>query len=132
MSIIIQFSAGEHVTEESNWVDITIISTMGKDAGNGIIRSVSFDYGRKCRIEVVEYWSGYKGVLEEPERFFTGGQPVVWGVLAGETSKWNSYVRVVGDESAIKIGEAQEGLDFLDLMGHRPVLDGLQCTLGSW
>ena len=48
-----------------------------------------------------------------------------WGVLARKLSERDGYVRVISNESVIKVSETEEGLDLFDLLRGRPIADDL-------
>src|SRR5882724_10439386 len=51
------------------------------------------------------------------------GAPDEWGVLAGETNQGYDDVGEPHNESAIKVGKTQEGLDCLEVSRGRPDTD---------
>src|ERR1700710_852526 len=66
--------------------------------------------GSKCILERVE--SAATGIVEIPRR-----------VLTRETRERNDKIRIIMDETAIKIGKAKEGLDVLHLAWFGPFHD---------
>ena len=47
------------------------------------------------------------------------------GTLAGKTHEQNSDFRVSKDDMTVEVGESEEGLNILDFLGFRPILDDL-------
>src|SRR5882672_8427032 len=52
------------------------------------------------------------------------------GTLAGKTHEWNGDFGISINETMIKVGETEEGLNVLDFLGFRPILDYLDFVLG--
>src|SRR5467141_4208600 len=52
------------------------------------------------------------------------------GTLAGKTCERNSDFRISVNETTIEVGETEEGLNVLDFLGFRPILDYLDFVLG--
>src|SRR5882672_7875515 len=52
------------------------------------------------------------------------------GTLAGKTRERNSDFRISVNETTVKVGETEEGLNVLDFSGFRPILDYLDFVLG--
>src|SRR5712664_3202911 len=52
------------------------------------------------------------------------------GTLAGKTRERNSDFGISVNETTVKVGETEEGLNVLDFLGFRPILDYLDFVLG--
>src|SRR5882672_4904248 len=52
------------------------------------------------------------------------------GTLVGKTCKWDCDFRVSVNEMTIEVGETKEGLDVLDFLRFRPILDNLDLVWG--
>ena len=66
---------------------------------------------------------GGEGMLESIERSMTLLREVPRSIFPGELGQGNHDVRVIKDKLAVKVCEAQEGLDILHLARFRPVTD---------
>ncbi|KIN96843.1 hypothetical protein M404DRAFT_162179, partial [Pisolithus tinctorius Marx 270] len=97
--------------------DLTIITSDGQNTGYGIVRSISLDGNRSFQGKVSSDKGRSEGLLEWIER-----PAALLRKVPGSTFAYH-YVRVVKNEPAIEIGEAQEGLNVLYLPGFRPVAD---------
>jgi len=73
--------------------------------------------GGECIFEEVEGGAGF---------FFK----IEGNTLMSELSQRNNDVGVIVDESAVEVGETEEGLDVFDFPRLRPVADGLDPVFG--
>src|SRR5271154_3405014 len=85
---------------------------LREDAGDGVFRAVGFYNNRVIRIKVSENRSGGK----------SGYEP---GVLARKIVERSTDLRIIIDETSIKISKSEEGLDFLDVRRLRPSEDNV-------
>ncbi|KIN95999.1 hypothetical protein M404DRAFT_164307, partial [Pisolithus tinctorius Marx 270] len=106
MGVIIQLRGHQSLGVKSNWVDLAVTAGDREDAGDGIVQSISLDSDRDPRDEVIP---------RSP--------------LVGKPSQWYNDVRIIKDKLVVKIGEAEERLNILDLARLRPVTDGLDLFL---
>src|SRR5882724_6120288 len=109
---------------EHDWVDVTIIGgNLGDDCSDRIVRSVSLNNNRIVRVEMCQNGGLCEGCFEGFKRLGVVGAPDEWGVLVGEMNQRYDDVREPHNESAIKVGETQEGLDCLEVSWGRPDAD---------
>ena len=108
MGVIIEFQGTEGAGMESHGVDFTGISLDEKDGTQSIIGGIGFYDDRfigdpmgqdRCRGE-----SGFQG----SEGFPGSIGKVPWDTLAGQLGKQNHDVRIIGNEVAVKISEAEK------------------------
>ena len=111
-------------------MDVVVVSDSGKDGANGVVGRVGFYDELSSGLIVCEYWSGGKRFLEGFERFAAFVVEVPRDVLASEASKWDGYVRVILNETTIKVSKTKERLDVFDYPKFRPVEDGLDLVFG--
>src|SRR5882672_2415771 len=52
------------------------------------------------------------------------------GTLVGNMHKWNCDFGISVNEMMVKVGETKEGLNVLEVLGFRPILDYLDFVLG--
>src|SRR5882672_10185124 len=52
------------------------------------------------------------------------------GTLAGKTCKQNCDFGIYANEMIVEVGETKEGLNILDFLGFRPILDNLDLVQG--
>src|SRR5882672_10756707 len=55
---------------------------------------------------------------------------VPWGTLVGKTCEWNGDFRISINETTVKVGETEEGLNVLDFSGFRQIFNYLNFVLG--
>ncbi|KIN97975.1 hypothetical protein M404DRAFT_158956, partial [Pisolithus tinctorius Marx 270] len=106
VGVIIQFRGRQSLGVECNQMNLAVTTGDRKDAGDGIVRSIGLDSDRN-----------------------PGDEMIPRSPLAGKPSQQYDDVRVIKDKTAVKIGEAEEGLNILDLVRLRPVADGLDLFL---
>jgi len=84
--IVVKLCSGEGAAVVCDRVDVVVIRSYREDAGDGVVRGISFNYQRKRWIEVVEDRSQDERLFEEPEGLFAGGRPGPFGILSRESS----------------------------------------------
>ena len=102
---------------------------LGKNAPEGVVRGVRLDGQGYVRLEMLEDGSGREGLLEGAEGCIRLAGRDELDPLAGEKGEGCSQRRIVEDELAVEIGEAQEGLDLLHRLGGRPLQE---CESFCW
>ena len=103
------------------------------DRENGseeIVRGIGFEDNLCFWNLMSQYWCGCKGLLECFEVF-----PGLWSEVPNNSfssnmHEWNCDIRVVKNESPVKICESRKGLNVLDFSWFRPFLDGLDLVIG--
>src|SRR5271154_1474895 len=93
---------------------------LREDASDGVFRAVGFYNNRVIRIKVSENRSGSESGLERVERCLAAVGPYEPGVLARKIVERSTDLRIIIDETSIKISKSEEGLDFLDVRRLRP------------
>src|SRR6266581_9662459 len=125
MGIVVQLWCHQCMGVEHNGVDLVIFTMDGDDAGDRIVGSVRFNYDWGVGYPVSEDGGGGEGFLEQIESGVAVISERPWYTLPGEVGQRNHDVGVLINESPVEVCESKEGLNVLDLMGLRPVLDSL-------
>ncbi|KIO14821.1 hypothetical protein M404DRAFT_119745, partial [Pisolithus tinctorius Marx 270] len=99
---------------ECDWLDLTITTGDGQYMGNCIVGCISLDSNRSVWGKMGEDQGRGEGLLEFVERLVALLRKIPGSTFA---------CQLVENELVIKIGEAQEGLNVLYLLGLRPVTD---------
>ena len=110
---------------ESDRVNLARVILNRKDGAKSAVGGISFNNERSIRNPMRKYQSGGKGRLEGFERFVGFWRKVARNALMSGTSKQNSDVGVVRNESLVEVGKTKERLYILDFSRFRPILDGL-------
>ena len=105
------------------WVNVPRLKLNGNDGGDGVVRRIRFDDDGSVGTPVSEDWSGGKGLLEADEGGACLRRKNEGNSLPGQLGKGYGNIGLVENETAIKVGETQEGLNFLDGAWFRPLLD---------
>ena len=77
-----------------------------------------------------QYWSGGEGFFECFKRFPAFWSEVPNNSFSSQTHEWNCDIRVVKNQSLIKISESEKGLNDLNFVQFGPFLDGLDRVIG--
>ena len=128
--VVIQLGAGKSPAVEGDWVNIAVIIAKQKYPGDRIIGGVSLNNRIQCRVEMSKNGSRCKSSLEEGKGLLAGSRPIPQHILVCKAGEGHHHVRIVDDETPIKIGESQERLDILDAARNGPVLDDLHFRFG--
>jgi len=117
-------------------VPIAVGVSLKENSSGCIFRGVGGD-GEGCgEVREVEDWFGQEKGFKGVEGSLASGGPVPLEVLFGEIDEGTGDIGVVGDESTVKIGKAEEGAYILDFSGGWPFgnsveFDGVHGEL-SW
>ena len=125
VSIVVQLHGGETLGKEGDWMDLTIRVGLGEDCRDSVVRRVRLDDYRSVWGPVRQNWGGGERFLEVLEcgAALVGEAPD--GAFPSKTSERNNDLRVIADESAIEIHEAQEGLYIADFPWFGPILNAI-------
>jgi hypothetical protein len=92
-----------------------------------IIRGVGFNNNGAAEVKVSKDWGRGEQGAEVTESFVAPriSGPVPLCIFAGELGEGATDTGVAGDESPVKVGEAQERLKVLNISGSGPIADGI-------
>ena len=125
MNVVVEFGAGEGPRVESNGMDFSIGSAGGENGCKSIVGGVSLNNERSLGVPVNKDRSGGECLLECLEGGPTFISEEEHSTFVGEAGKRDSDVGVAMNEVSVEISTPKEGLDVLNLLGLRPILDGL-------
>ena len=102
---------------------LDVLGEHGAEAG---VAGVGLEYEGVREVGAVETRRGDECLLELRERRLVLVAPLPRHVLHGELEEWATYARVVVDELAVVVHEADEGLELLDVTRCRHGLDRVE------
>ena len=123
MNIVVQFWWSKSLGVESDWVEFIFRSEDGKDCSEGVVGGIGFNDNLGVRNPMGENRSGSESLLERLEGFLTSIREVPSYTFLSELGERNYDVRILLNEAMIKVAEAKEGLNVLDILRFRPVQD---------
>jgi len=129
MSIVILLGVREGTGMETYRMDLAIRGKGRNNTCKGIVQSVSFDKEWSIRGPMCENQSLGKSLLEGAEHGVSLGIPVPRCIFVGEASKGYNDVRIVENEMLIEVGEAEEGLNLLEVLRSWPLEDSIDFGL---
>ena len=131
MYVIVELWGSESLGVKSNWVDFGIVQRCDREnGGEGVVGSISFEDDLHIWNPMSQYWGRGKGFLEGFEGFPAFQSEVPSDPLSSQTCEQNCNIRIVKNESPIKISKSEKGLNVLDFAQFRPFLDGLDLVIG--
>jgi len=120
IDVVVSFCLRERLGKVGAGVPIAIrVSLEEYSSGRGF-RGVGGDGERCGEIREMEDWFRQEKGLEGVEGVLAGRGPVPLEVLFGEVNEGTGNVGIVGDESAVEVGEAKERAYVLDFCGGWP------------
>jgi hypothetical protein len=87
MRVVVEFGQLQRPGPKHNRVDFAVVASNGKDGGDGIVGSVSFESDLMAWNPMVEDRGFREGLLECVERELTVVRPIPLDVLPGEPGK---------------------------------------------
>ena len=129
VGVIVALSVGEGTGVEGDWVDVTIGSDGGNNAGQGIVRSIGFNKDRVVGGPMHEDGSFSEGLLESVECLVILVTPVPRCAFAGKASKGNNNVGIIEYKASVKVCKSQEGLNLLNGSRSGPFEDSVNLGL---
>jgi len=121
MSIVIPLGVREGMGMETYRMDLAIRGKRRNDTCKGVVRGVGLDKEWSIGGPMRENQSLGKSLLEGAERGVGLGIPVPRCIFAGEASKRYNDVGIVENETSIEVGEAEEGLNLLEILQSWPL-----------
>src|SRR5271168_594339 len=125
VSVVIQFRACKSAGMESHRMNFTRVGLNGEDGAKSIIGGVSLDNDGFVGNPVGKDRGGCESGLKGFECLTGFSCKIPSNTLASEAGKGNHDVGIVGNEAAVEVSETQKGLNVLDFLWFRPILDSL-------
>src|SRR6267154_1174757 len=132
MGVIVNFGSRKRAGMKGDRMDFSIISHNRKYSSQCVVGCIRFNDDLGIRNPVRKDWSSGKGFLEEVKGIPAVVSEVPLNRLPRETSKRNHDVGIVVDEATIEISETKEGLNVLNLLRFRPILNNLYLVLSHF
>jgi hypothetical protein len=122
--VIVEFRSHKCAAPESNGMEFTVDSKNGENARNSVVGCVHFDHNLMARNPMMEYRSSRKRAFKNVEGRLTSGCPIPPFASTSEASEWNSNAGIAVNEVPIEVTKAEEGLNVLHFLRHRPIRNG--------
>ncbi|KAG6879020.1 hypothetical protein C0992_005847, partial [Termitomyces sp. T32_za158] len=127
IDVVVEFCIDHRLDVEGNRAEGTVIVRvhLQEYTSDGVVRGIAFKHNGEFWVEMLEDRSSGEGLLEELKDTLALTVPAPQGLFPGEVVQGFCNAGVVINESLVKVGKTQEGLDFLDILKTRPVEDGI-------
>ena len=126
VDVIVSFCLGERLGEVGAGVPVSVRVGLEENPSRRRFRGVGGDGERCGEVREMEDWFQQEEGFEGVEGFLAGGGPVPLEVFLGEVDEGAGDVGVVGDESLVEVGEAEEGAYVLYFSRSRPFGDSVE------
>ena len=132
VDVVVPFSWSEHLRKVGTWVPVTIGISLEEHTSRDMLRGVGEDRKGSGEVREMKYWVRNEGPLEDGKGGITGFRPIPGVGFLSEVKERTGDIGVVGYESVIEIGKAQEGMDIFDngwsqLIGNSSYFDMVHC-----